>query len=184
MPKDDPEFQGLLEEEAPFPDISVEIPGVPLEEEEEEYQVVTDKPKPGFEELAAAALNNAGINAEAHVRDARAAMNAAKAAVAAAAMHPNGPRLIEAFKDKIMYNIILDLPEEGLMPPGNDPKPEEPATPADDNTPPPSPCWYPTQLRRSVISDVGLRGSSWWAVPQSRLFCLHRIFNAHISDGE
>jgi hypothetical protein len=32
--KDDPKFQGLLKEEAPFPDISAEIPGVPLEKEE------------------------------------------------------------------------------------------------------------------------------------------------------
>jgi len=32
-PEDDPDFQGLLEEdEAPFPDISAELPGVPLEE--------------------------------------------------------------------------------------------------------------------------------------------------------
>ncbi len=34
IPEDDPEFQGLLEdEEEPFPDISAELPGVPLEEE-------------------------------------------------------------------------------------------------------------------------------------------------------
>ena len=31
VPEDDPEFQGLLEEEAPFPDISAQLPGVPLE---------------------------------------------------------------------------------------------------------------------------------------------------------
>ncbi len=59
MPEDDPEFQGLLEEEAPFLDISVEIPGVPLEEEEEEYQVVTDKAEPGFEELAGSGSSRA-----------------------------------------------------------------------------------------------------------------------------
>ena len=35
VPEDDPDFQGLLEDdEAPFPDISTELPGVPLEEEE------------------------------------------------------------------------------------------------------------------------------------------------------
>jgi hypothetical protein len=61
VPKDNPKFQGLLEEEAPFPDISTEISGVPLEEDEEEYQVVTDKPEPGFEELAAAAQKMRGL---------------------------------------------------------------------------------------------------------------------------
>ncbi len=61
MPKDDPEFQGLLKEEALFLDISAEIPGVPLEEEEEKDQVVTDKPEPRFEELAAAALIMQGL---------------------------------------------------------------------------------------------------------------------------
>ncbi len=35
MPEDNPTFQALLKEEALFPDISAEIPGVPLEEEEE-----------------------------------------------------------------------------------------------------------------------------------------------------
>jgi hypothetical protein len=136
MPEDDPEFQGLLEEEVPFPDISAEIPGVPLEEEEEEYEVVTDEPEMVFEELAVAVLDNAGIDAEARVCDARAAMNAAKAAAVAVAARPNGPRLIKAFKDNIVYDIMFDLPDVGLMPPGDDPKPEKPATAPDDNTPP------------------------------------------------
>ena len=63
VPEDDPDFQGLLEvDEAPFPDISAELPGVPLEDEEYDFQVVTDEPEPDFEELAAAALDNAGID--------------------------------------------------------------------------------------------------------------------------
>ncbi len=63
VPKDDPEFQGLLEEDAPFPDISAELPGVILEEEEEgDYQVVTNESKPAFETIAAVALENAGID--------------------------------------------------------------------------------------------------------------------------
>ena len=33
MPDDDREFQGLLGEEAPFPDVSSNIPGVVLEDE-------------------------------------------------------------------------------------------------------------------------------------------------------
>jgi hypothetical protein len=61
--EDDPEFQGLLEdEEAPFPDISTELPGVSLEEDKSNFQVVTNKPEPDFEDVAAAALENAGIN--------------------------------------------------------------------------------------------------------------------------
>ncbi len=63
VPEDDPDFQGLLEDnEAPFPDISTELPGVPLEEEESDFQVVTDEPEPDFKDLATAALDNAGIN--------------------------------------------------------------------------------------------------------------------------
>ena len=63
IPEDDLEFQGLLEEEAPFPDVSAELPGVILEEEEEgDYQVVTNEPHPAFKTLAAAALDNAGID--------------------------------------------------------------------------------------------------------------------------
>jgi hypothetical protein len=46
VPEDDPEFQGLLEgdEEAAYPDISAEPPGVELESEEADYAAVTDEP--------------------------------------------------------------------------------------------------------------------------------------------
>jgi hypothetical protein len=38
VPEDDLEFQGLLEDdEAPFPDISAELPGVPLEDKEYDF---------------------------------------------------------------------------------------------------------------------------------------------------
>jgi hypothetical protein len=60
--EDDPEFQGLLEEEAPFPDVSADVPGVVLEEEGEDKQVVTDKLEVPFEALVAAALENADID--------------------------------------------------------------------------------------------------------------------------
>jgi hypothetical protein len=44
IPEDDPEFQGLLEEKAPFPNVSAELPGVILEGEEEgDYKVVTNR---------------------------------------------------------------------------------------------------------------------------------------------
>ena len=81
VPEDDSDFQGLLEEDkAPFPDISTELPGVTLEEEEYDFQVVTDKPKPDFEDLADAALDNAGIG----TADWLCAARVAKAAAAAA----------------------------------------------------------------------------------------------------
>ena len=55
---------------------------MPLEEEEEEYnfQVVTDEPEPVFEDLAAAALANAGIDTTDCLRAARATAEAAAAA--------------------------------------------------------------------------------------------------------
>ena len=38
VPEDDPKFQGLLEDDdAPFPDISAQLPGVPLEDKEYDF---------------------------------------------------------------------------------------------------------------------------------------------------
>ena len=109
VPEDDPEFQGLLEEEAPFPELSAQLPGVPLEcdKDDEVFEVVTDKPEPDFDNLAAAALDNAGI-------DTGDRLGAARAAAGAAA--PNGPCIVEAEPDKIMYDITFDLPDAGLIP--------------------------------------------------------------------
>ena len=68
VPEDDPEFQGLLDEAedtAVYPDVSAELPGVALEEQERNFQTITEEPKPDFRDLAEAALHNAGINADA-----------------------------------------------------------------------------------------------------------------------
>jgi hypothetical protein len=63
VPEDDNKFQGLLEEEdTVFPDISAKLPGVELEAEEAAFQMVEDEQDPLFKELAAAALDNTGIN--------------------------------------------------------------------------------------------------------------------------
>ena len=72
VPEDDPEFQGLLEndDEAPYPDISAELPGVALEIEERDFTLVTDEPEDNFRDLARAALHNAGIDADQRIRDA------------------------------------------------------------------------------------------------------------------
>ena len=52
MPKDDDDFQGLLEDEvleaAQYPDISAELPGVELDEEEREFQMILNEPEPDF----------------------------------------------------------------------------------------------------------------------------------------
>ncbi len=51
MPEDDDDFQGLLEDKVeanPYPNISAELPGVELKEEEREFQMILDKPEPDF----------------------------------------------------------------------------------------------------------------------------------------
>jgi hypothetical protein len=72
VPEDDPEFQGLLknDDEAPYPDISAELPGVALKIEERDFTLVTDEPRDNFCDLAGAARHNAGIDADQRIRDA------------------------------------------------------------------------------------------------------------------
>jgi hypothetical protein len=153
VPEDDPDFQGLLEdEEAPFPDISAELPGVPLEENEYDFRVVTDKLKPDFEELAAAALANAGIDTADQLRAARVATDA----VAAAPIWQfDGPHLVKAKPDKIVYEITVELPDAGLLPSMVPNAPNKPVAPPpnDDVTIVTSPRQYPTQSCRSVVGN-------------------------------
>ena len=66
VPEDDPEFQGLLDKNqhtAVYPDINAEFPGVQLETDEQDFQVVTPEREPEFRKLAGTALHNAGIDA-------------------------------------------------------------------------------------------------------------------------
>ena len=107
VPEDDPEFQGLPDENedtAVYPDISAELPGVALDEQERDFQTITKEPEPNFWDLAEAALHNAGIDADdalwrAHLENA-----------------PLGPAVVEAKDDKIVYKITFDLPDAGLQP--------------------------------------------------------------------
>ncbi len=58
VPEDDPELQGLLdegEESTVYPDVSTELPGVELEEEEWDYWKVMDN-APDFQDQANVAL--------------------------------------------------------------------------------------------------------------------------------
>jgi hypothetical protein len=106
---DDPAFQGLLEEEeAVYPNITAELPGVPLEEEVVDHWAVTDEDEPDFRVLVARALDNTNINPAAHLR----AAHTVEAQPVA-----TGPALIDANEDKIIYKLTFDHPDAGLAPP-------------------------------------------------------------------
>ncbi len=154
IPEDDPEFRGLLEEEAPFPDVSAELPGVILEEEEEGgHQVMTNEPNSASETLAAAALDNAGINTTKQIRAARATADVA--AKAHATTQAKGPRLIEANEDKIVYEIKFDFPDDGIISDYNAPAELPDAAITDGDT---ATNHYPMQSHRSVFDLSGMLG--------------------------
>jgi hypothetical protein len=71
VPEDDPEFQGLLEEEeaVPYPNIGAKPPGVELESNKNNCAAVTEDPEPDFITLVATALENAGIDPLDHLHD-------------------------------------------------------------------------------------------------------------------
>ena len=96
---DDNEFQGLLEEEAPFPDINNELPGVELERDQTGLALaVEDEPDPAFEDRATEALANANIVMPRQLAAARAA----------------AAPIVEAEPNEIVFEIQVDLPE-GVM---------------------------------------------------------------------
>ncbi len=153
VPEDNPEFQGLLEdeEEAAYLEISAELPGVELEEEQRDFTPVTDEPEADFGELASAALHNAGIDADDRIR----------AALGAAAEH-NTPAVIESDKDEVLYEVTFELPDAGLVPIadnfavplGDDPDDTlvAPIVVDDIDAVQDAPALrYPTQARRSAI---------------------------------
>ncbi len=106
IPEDDPDFQGLLDENdstAVYPDVSAELPGVELESEERDFQTIMDELEPDFRDLAGAALHNAGIDANEMIRNPQDAH-----------VQAPGPALIEADGDEIVYELTFDLPDAGL----------------------------------------------------------------------
>ncbi len=117
VPEDDLEFQGLLEadteEATAYPNISAELPGVELTSKEDDYPAITEEPEADFQHLAAAALDNAGINTVARLSAERDLADAAAIEIA-----PQNPRaaLVEANEDKIVYKITFNLPDAGLKP--------------------------------------------------------------------
>ena len=77
-----------------------------LEDEDIDEPVVSDEPEPDFAELAAAALDNAGIDANQRIQAAAQRANAAP-----------GPALIEADDNEIVsvYEITFEMPDDGLV---------------------------------------------------------------------
>jgi hypothetical protein len=81
---------------------------VELEREEAKFTTITEEDEPDFQALAAATLDNAGIDPDVRIRAANNYINNnAK---------QRGPAFIEANQDKIMYEITFDLPDAGLAP--------------------------------------------------------------------
>ena len=78
-----------------------------LELEESDFQLITDNPEPDFCELAAAALDNVGINPTERIQ-------AAQDRVAAIAAKNAGPRLVKAVENEIVYEITFNLLDVGL----------------------------------------------------------------------
>jgi hypothetical protein len=117
VPEDDLKFQGLLEadseEAAACQDISAKLPGVELTSKDDDYPAITEEPEADFQHLAAAALDNAGINTVAWLHAARDLADAAAIGIA-----PHNPRaaLVETNKDEIVYEITFDLLDAGLEP--------------------------------------------------------------------
>jgi hypothetical protein len=149
VPEDDLEFQGLLEadaeEDAAYPDISAKLPGVELASAEDDYPAITEEPETDFQDLAAAALDNARINTIAWLHATRDFADAAAIGIA-----PQNPRaaLVEANKDKIVYKITFDLPDAGLEP---DIKPTIPPVQPDNATGDNATNYDLSQSCRSVI---------------------------------
>ena len=111
VPEDDPKFQGLLdknENTAVYPDISAELPGVTLEEQERDVQTITEEPEPEFRDFADAVLHNAGIDADEALQ--RANLGAGW----------DGPAIIDAEDDEIVYELTFNLPDAGLQPMNGD----------------------------------------------------------------
>ena len=118
-----------------------------LEDEDVDNPVVIDKPKPDFAELAAVALNNTGINANERIQAAQRQPATPETGPVEGQPAATGPALVENAQNKIVYEIVFNLPDDGLVadtviPPEN--------TDTATQTTGATPRQYPTRLRRSV----------------------------------
>ncbi len=112
---------------------------------EDDYPAITEEPEADFQDLAATALDNGGINTVARLRATRDFADAAAIGIA-----PQNPRaaLVEADEDKIVYEITFDLPDAGLAPAI---EPTIPPVQPDDATGDNATNYDPSQSRRSVV---------------------------------
>ena len=78
-----------------------------MESEESNFQLITDDPEPDICELAAAALDNAGINPTERIQ-------AVRDRVAAVPAKSARPRLVKVNEVEIVYEITFDLPDARL----------------------------------------------------------------------
>jgi hypothetical protein len=86
---------------------------VELTSAEDDYPAITEESEADFQHLAAAALDNVGIDTVAWLHAAR---DLADATVIGIAPQNSRAALVEADKDKIVYKITFDLPDAGLEP--------------------------------------------------------------------
>ncbi len=82
-----------------------------LASKEDDYAAITEEPAADFQNLAAAALDNAGIDTVARLHNARDLADRA----AASPCNPTAA-LVEADNDEIIYKITFDLLDTGLQP--------------------------------------------------------------------
>ncbi len=119
---------------------------MPPEDDFEDCPAMVPDDKPDFLAIAARALKVAGIDQDAHLR-------AAQNAPVAHMVPMEGPALINATEDKVIYELTFDLPNAGL---------QQPATALRDAviieldvTPAPGDkagvLRYPLRSRRSVV---------------------------------
>ena len=106
IPNNDGEFQGLLGEEAPFPDIISELPRVILEDElKVPTTVLEEEPELAFEAQATSALENSDIQVDKQLRTARAQVATVPIVVAQ-------PFKIPYVIDTILNSSVHQLPTQ------------------------------------------------------------------------
>ena len=96
-----------------------------MERENNDLAVIPTDDEPDFRALAAAALDNAGIDPELRLREANNQVRQPPM--------PPGPALIESDQNEMVYEITFDLPDAGLAPLPNALPADEPnALPANE----------------------------------------------------
>ncbi len=85
-----------------------ELLGVALDDKMDDTAAVVEDEEPDFQDLAAIALDNAGIDPQEQLRAAR------TATAALISLPAGGPAIVDAKEDKIVYELTFELPDAGL----------------------------------------------------------------------